>query len=206
MGWGSPLTYKVTSFSNGCLVMEAALHSGWGWVLRREEAGRTWEEEGKNEKERGWWRIKWKSKQDELCGNEYQPCNQLLCNCLQHGKLIFLLPFWPLPHGRAWRFTWSHWRTQEDLGPLGSQAARSGRGEQNISGERQHSRMCWWEEWDLKYFSSLKSHCLPKSVLSISECLLCTGNMQEKGCGYSKQASRRWALCSWHPLSCLLYH
>lgn len=60
--------------------------------------------------------------------------SQLLCNHLQQGKLIFLLPFWPLPHGRAWQFTWSLWRTQEDLGALGSQA-RSGRRAEHFRGK-----------------------------------------------------------------------
>ena len=98
MGWGSPLTRKARS----CLVMEAALHRGWGWVLRREEARRMWEEEGKNEKERGWWRIEWKRKQDALfVGMNINLASQLLCCRLQQGKPTFPLQSWPLPHGRA---------------------------------------------------------------------------------------------------------
>lgn len=43
--------HRVTAFSNGGLLMEAALHSGLGWITRK-EARRIWEKQ-KNQKGAG---------------------------------------------------------------------------------------------------------------------------------------------------------
>lgn len=44
--------HRVTSFRNGGLIMEAELHSGSGWITRK-EGGRLGKRV-KNQKERGW--------------------------------------------------------------------------------------------------------------------------------------------------------